>query len=467
MGPHIEWEVKDETGRETIARTPPPGPPARWRKIAITLMIFLGIGLGVVYHSIPEPPSVAAPTPLPRPSPTAAPPAPPIITAIQREAQSLAQGDVDTFLSMQDPNNNAWSEAQINAFTAWGTPATGPAYQIIQAMQSADRGWADVAQYRNGRYFRETRFYRLAYDVWVRTAPDETDLTAWGDTQTARTDHFDLFFHARDADAAKFIAAQFEQTYTRICDDLKCDAAASSPDQRLSLSFLPQADRAGFRSRGFQQPITITLPSPSIMGLYFQSLDDLDHPLPDQVINTQSATRNGPADFATQGGPGFPYSASTAITVTLDQFSSNILSALVIQRLTGDPNRSYRAPTGRMFTQAIAQWERLRLSSTEAITASLLSQPALLASPSLPDPESLWTGSFGYTQTARLQIRVESGALIEFMDQKYGAGTVVSFLHVLNSAQSLPEAIADIGLPYDTFKQNWQAWLKQFTGDGS
>ena len=102
MSPEIEWQISDEAGRGTIAKTPPPRSPSHGRKILVALMVVLGIGLGMVYWSIPEPPpATPGVTPSQAPSlmskPTSTPSTlpirvntPPAVQATRLSARALA-----------------------------------------------------------------------------------------------------------------------------------------------------------------------------------------------------------------------------------------------------------------------------------------------------------------------------------------------------------------------------------------
>ncbi len=56
MSPDIEWHVGEDAEQETIARTSSP-PPSRRGRWAVLIAIGLGVGLGLLYRSIPEPPA--------------------------------------------------------------------------------------------------------------------------------------------------------------------------------------------------------------------------------------------------------------------------------------------------------------------------------------------------------------------------------------------------------------------------
>src|SRR5512139_3199027 len=101
MSPDIDWRVGDEADQETIARITT-RKTSRWRKPIVLLAAALGVGLGVLYASIPEPPRPIA---LPTPIATPLPPGPPLEQTIDREVRALSNGDMQTFIALQDPDD--------------------------------------------------------------------------------------------------------------------------------------------------------------------------------------------------------------------------------------------------------------------------------------------------------------------------------------------------------------------------
>ena len=195
MRPDIEWQVDQPDGDQHTIVHSRPADTSRRHRVIMAVMIILGIALGVAYHAIPEPtPRVAA---LPQVTPTPVPP-PPIDDIIGRESYALAVGNLNAFLALQDPADPNWQRTQLGAFRTWGKPAGGPLYTIVESgTLPANRAWADVLQFRDGEYFRETRFYQLDGGQWRRIAP-VTDVDFWGMPQSFQTDHFELRFRTRD-----------------------------------------------------------------------------------------------------------------------------------------------------------------------------------------------------------------------------------------------------------------------------
>lgn len=78
----------------------------------------------------------------------------------------------------------------------------------------------------------------------------------------------------------------------------------------------------------------------------------------------------------------------------------------------------------------------------------------------------MWQSPFSASPQERAQLRAQANELIKFIGDTYGADTVYQFFHALRGAQSLPQAIESVGLPYDEFELKWQAWLKHLNPPG-
>ncbi len=151
-------------------------------------------------------------------------------------------------------------------------PSADLFYSIIATgTLGSDQAWADVIQYRDGRYFRELRFYRRSADGWLRRSPVRDD-SAWGETQTTITPYFDLAYYEREADYTFFLRDQFASKVEQECRKFGCDLNSAPPSLHLVLQ--PDAGQQPF-NRNFrgEQGLTLTLPSPSLTGLYYASLD--------------------------------------------------------------------------------------------------------------------------------------------------------------------------------------------------
>jgi hypothetical protein len=447
MSPDVEWQIGEDAERETVVKTVS-RPPARHRRLLIGLMIVLGAGLGWAYSRLPDSPRLAAPAPTPTDTPL---PLPPLAPMVDREAQAIAGGDLQTFLDLQDLTDAQWRQNQRASFQSWGRPRAGtPFFTILNSgVIQPNRGWADVIQYREGQYFRETRFYRAYRDSWVRTQPDLSG-EFWGDTQIDRTAHFDLIYSARDADQARLVANQWEKTYAQVCSELGCTEDLATPP-RLKIELVPRpanqfrAGRNGFgqdQGRGFYQgfgrnfgfgfglepgqSLTITLPSPSLSGLYYRTLD-----MSVPGNNTQ-----------------------------VDGYFDRTVLPYLVYLASGGAERWNANRDGFLFVSAISNW--ISTQHSDRFAPQRAFNPNFLGQQSLLSLNELWSWPLDLTQVQRQLGQFEANALISFIDQTYGPGMVLKFFYGLREAQSLPHLIEMTGVPYNDFEAKWTDWLKQF-----
>src|SRR5512134_2112130 len=137
--PDIHWHVGEDKDQETIAHASSPRRSRRsW--IVVLIVVVLGVGLGAMYRSIPEPPP--RPTPLPSPTRPAVPAK--LYASIDREAQALADGDVETVIALHEPQDAQMTERQRRNLKAWGRPTGDRSlYEIIDFnLRSQTKAWA-------------------------------------------------------------------------------------------------------------------------------------------------------------------------------------------------------------------------------------------------------------------------------------------------------------------------------------
>jgi hypothetical protein len=433
MCPDIEWHVGEDAEQETIARVTT-HQPSRWRKPIVAVVMALGLGLGVIYASIPEPsPNPVAPTPTlarPVPTPTITPPTPlpPVIrsaleSAILREARALADGDAPGYIAMQDSDLYQRRQDALGLYSVWGRPdGTDPYYTIRQTgTVNADTAWADVVQYRDGQFFRDLRFFRFKSDRWVRTRTTR-DISFWGAEQTLSLNHFNVVYRARDVEAVRAAITYLGQRYFQICRTFGC------PDQpslhTLNIVFQPGVLDAAASSDPASRYLTVTLPTPGAMGLYYSTLE------------ATTLGRNN----------------------RLDEFFDRYFLLPTLLEAAGGADRWLTSNDGVMYVYAIGLWELKRQGRLPA--GEFPYRPDLWADEDLSLTQAdMWT----MTQADDLSW-ARSSALIQFVDETYGAEAVIKFFRALQHAQSLPHAIEITGLPYSDVEAKWTDWLKQQRG---
>jgi hypothetical protein len=399
----------------------------------VAAAIALGLGLGVIYVASPEPPpKPVAPAPAPVtdviPPIIASPALQPLAAArsaledaILREARALADGDAATYIAMQDSDLYQRRQDALSLYSMWGRPdAAEPYYTIRQTgTVDADTAWADVIQYRDGQFFRDMRFFQLKNDRWLRTrAARETSF--WGAQQTVNLDgHFNVIYHVRDVVAVRAATAYLAQRYFQICRTFGC---ADQPNLRtLSIVFRPTVEDAAALSDPTSRYLTVTLPTPGVMGLYYSTLE------------ATTLGRNH----------------------RLDEFFDQYFLLPALFEAAGGGDRWLTSNDGVMYVYVIGLWELKRQGRFPADEFPY--RPDLLADsdPSLTLDE-MWT-----MKQADDLTWARSSALIQFIDETYGADAVIEFFRALRLAQSLPHVIEIIGLPYSDFEAKWADWLKQ------
>ncbi len=150
-----------------------------------------------------------------------------------------------------------------------------------------------------------------------------------------------------------------------------------------------------------------------------------------------------------------------------DSYFNRLVLPYIAYLASGGPDRWSDNPDGFLFVTAISNWLRLQRGDqfTPQSAPQLAPQRTFNPNPfgqqqslSLTD---LWSVEPGMTQWQRQLAVFEADALIQFIDQTYGADTVLRFLHGLRGAQSLPNLIETLGLPYSDFEAKWTVWLDQ------
>ncbi len=432
MKPQLDWEVTDEAEPQTIVKSTS-NAPRRWKPLAVLLVVALGVGLGIAYRAVPEPPEpVAPPMPIATPTPSALPLA--LYQTIDREAHALADGDFRTISALLDTGDVFGSRNQRFQFRAWGQPNDGTLYTILGfGLPGSTEAWADIRQYRDGRYFRETRFYRLKNNQWLRSDPVSVFWS--GEQISADTTHFHIIYAVEDRDWMRPIVTQLENDYERMCEMFGCATVAKhcveAFDQPWCSSYARDISMT-VTFRGGDTPsfnfdttdstaITLTFASPRVLGLY---------ELPGQAVVDSRFTHgflpDAIAQYVAYGAVKFPF----------------------------EPR------AGDAIVWAIANWATARIHP--AATGGRLTG---LFSPRLPDNqnllplEELWNGING---TNIRQMFSETYAVVRFIDERFGSPSIPRLLKAIGPSKSMQEAIeSSLDLPFDQFKQQWSEWLKQ------
>ena len=420
--PDIHWQVGEGVEQETIAKTAPRR-RSRRRWMAILIVVVLGAGLGAIYRSIPEP--APRPTPALSPTPHATPTLPAVLAklyaAIDREAQALADGDGDSYWALQMPRDEAHRDQPRDDLTAWGRPADNSSlYTVIDYnLHTSTQAWADIRQFRNGRWFRQTRFYQFKLDEgrWLRSEPDPS---FWnGERETQETQHFNLHYAVEDRELVSPIARRLEELYQSMCRDLGC--APDSGAEKIEVTLLgndgPMIDLQAYFVPAGKEKFEMRFPSPRVTGVF--EIGRPTHPnfleahLEALLLASYLVNRVSQRDKSR------------------DVSRDVILTAIQIWAAArSDPQIDY-------FSSRVSAWGQ---------------KPVLTL-------EQLWGSPRDELPLQRFD---QAELLIYFIEQEYGVSAVADLLKALGPAQSLSEAVdKGLGVPFAEFEQKWQAWVKQ------
>jgi hypothetical protein len=288
------------------------------------------------------------------------------------------------------------------------------------AGSSFDRStWIDIRQFREGRTFRETRFYRWQADRWVRARPP---LDFWGGpTYEIVTPRFRVNLPQADQTLAPDLVRRLEVIYRQICFDLACPDTVLTPTQPLRVLVSPTLAR-GQSWFALDNPPTLRVPSPRVSGLLETGA----------VIN-----RDDP----------------------LTQLLYPRLSEIVARAISGGHARWSVSADGTLYMTAVAQWELqrgLRGTDQDAYIGA-----ALLRGRKITAPQYLW--EWPVRDGRRLAApQAQTNSVIAFIERSFGAERVVAFLRTLGTARSLPQAIeATLPVSYAAFERQWQQWLEK------
>jgi hypothetical protein len=409
--PDIHWRIGEDAEQETIATATSPRRSRRsW--IAVLIVVILGASLGAVYQSIPEsaPRPTSTPSPTPRPTPT--PPTMPakLYAAIDREAQALADGDVMSYSVLQMPRDGQMADQLRDDLKAWGRPVNDrPLFTIVDTnLSTMSKAWADIRQFRHGRWFRATRFYQFDSKEgrWLRADPDPSFWS--GQVATLDTPHLHIIYAREDRELIDPMAAQLEKSYATLCVDLGCATSVLTYTLKLNSE----------KNTGFpysDDGREIRFPSPRVMGTY--------------------------EDASPIGKEGANLVWSMAWTMAQ--------RAAYGQSLAFNEDRD-----GDALLWAVTVWATRRAMASPD---TLFEWIAVDAQALLP-LENLW-GKL--TSENGLQKVSQSSAVIDLIEQEYGAPSVAKILKGMRTAQSFADVIKNgLGVPFAEFDQKWQAWVK-------
>ncbi len=414
--PDLHWHVGEGAERETIAKSNEPRRSGH--RLVFLLVVMLGAGLGVVYRSLPEPPPHPTPTPILLPTPTRQAIPAKLFDTIDREAQALADGDSDTYRETEAESVQGEIEAQRENFTAWGRPGDDRSlYVIIDFDLLTDTSaWADIRQFRQGRYFRQTRFYYYDGEYWLR-APTSNSTLWSGREESVQTSHFNVIYAVEDRAVISSTLRQLEEDFQDLCRDLGCTSLG--------------------------QELTFTLKVKPVEGYYL-------HSYPVGTGNVEIRLNSLRAAGFFESGRAYTWKSGVAPHWALAEELGQRVYGLRFEGATG-----YEQAGSGLLWAAIC-WA---IDRVDPLPADLFGTLNDLQQRPLLSLETLWEIGEVYEPGLAL---TQLYHLLRFIEQEYGASAVTRLLGAIDSAKSMSEAIeTGLGVSFAEFDQKWQAWVKQ------
>ncbi|MFZ5915792.1 MAG: hypothetical protein ACOYZ7_02525 [Chloroflexota bacterium] len=186
--------------------------------------------------------------------------------AANLEAQAIRQGDFQTFLSLQDQDDQGWysrQEQRVELSTAgaiWGAhrePGQEAELAIVGAgwLPAPDRTWAELAWAWEDGIYRRVQFYRQDDGHWLRGGARRE---YFGNQRSRQTEHFVFKYLTRDEPTVDWMAGQLESWYAAMCADLVC-----APDAPINVLLTPD-DESG---ADYRPPHGFSLTSPRLRGV--------------------------------------------------------------------------------------------------------------------------------------------------------------------------------------------------------
>jgi hypothetical protein len=459
MSPDIEWHVGEDAEQETIARTTHARRSAHRRWIVISA-IGLGVVLGLLYRSIPEPPHKPigfAPIPTVIASPVAPRPTPESLdAAVERDALRLASsaGEANHLIAFAAPGEKFadWYAVLQNAFGRWGTPPAQALYTVSVSGTLPGGAWVTLEQYRHGAVYHSTRFYRLENDHWVWTLPDRG---FWSSTTSAITTRdagplgpIAIQYPIEDTPLISPVLDRFSSVYQNLCASLKCPtpndrSPLRTPGLTVSLTIKPLFIQPVVHTRS--GALQIDLPSPNVVGVYDEA-NALGDPYVAMAYDTliDPAVRLASGDYAR-------WDTNSA--------GSLFLQAIATWKRARLPNNLYLLD---VFFQAASLWPSIAYLSNGQPVSRRDFYVNQLRSVKLIPLTDLWMWPIDEKAPATLEqaAQQEAKAVIIYIEERYGPGGVVRFLNSLGTARSLEAAIQTaLPIEYAEFDQQWNKWI--------
>jgi len=332
------------------------------------------------------------------------------------ELRALAEGDTELYLSLQDPWDRSWQEAQAAYATTGGLPlplqdvTTPISTSVAGARVVGDRArvevvYATILPSGEQARFGALRFYRYTNDGrWVHTSVTSDDLEH---TVTFVVDDLKITSFANDADWLEPLASELAGVAYRVCQLASC-----RKDLSLTLNLAANLEEAAI-------PNDAVLPAPFLIG----------------------APQN--------------QAARTAWEASLGQF---LVDRMIAREIGARPDDEGE---GAFVEERLRAWLKAELNVSPPID---------------PDPEllrdalgterwipfwRLWNvrsdGSDAALATAQIDL------LLTFLEQERGTRAVARLIYSVREADYLMAFLGETNRHWDTVESHYLAYVRRRT----
>ena len=336
-----------------------------------------------------------------------------IQVALRSEARAMEAGDRATFMSLQNPADQAWCRHQRDRFDSriwakergesWAMEPL-PRPRVVKVELQGERAWAEVKRKQGDTTQRRVEFFCLVDDQWKHTGPDEQ---YWGDLQETRTEHLHWLYRERDGEWVTNLLDRGEELYQRICDDFGLDSA----QQEVTIEVVYSLDSA-YLPLYPEGPI-LPMPSPLLVGY------------DDEMV---------------------------------ESFLGSLLLNYLGVRATGR-NSSTMTEAHRTVLDAITRWEATQVLSGEWRSYQVPELAKAIEAGELLSLQELWGN--GTTQQYALTT-AQSLTLIDYIVEKYGRRSISTLLKALGKSPSVEGALQEAlgpGFIIEEFEAHWLTFI--------
>ena len=355
-------------------------------------------------------------------------------TLVDLQAQVVANGDRELFLSLHGQENAAWVQWRGGIFDyyAQGTQEW-PRLKVTRVKRAGDFSRVHITGTLKDtdEQFEWVLFYRLYRDGW-RTIPP--DVHYWGAVRERDVGQFHFVYHERDEPHVEAVAERLTELLDLVYTDLD-----QQTDTTLTVRLvIPDP----FSVAMAINPTTLVFPSPS----------------------------SGPHPILT-------------LSPALMSHASQTLVPFLVFEAAGGEERWQDRVDGAWFVSASIQWIQERLwqrlydgdvrspfeSIRELLRLFALNGP-------LPTLTQIWHDQHTWTNdypdmipfyaSSKLKFRAHVLTIIDYIAEIYGPGAIPDLLSAIAQNDTLDGALRDaLGASLEEFEPAWLAWFHAHYGD--